>query len=76
LPAGPLVRSGEVSLAARLYWQVCAETLQMSEQQSKSEVQKPPVGPQHLQLVAPGGCRHCPLVPSALRQGRGLHDAP
>jgi hypothetical protein len=38
--------------AGRVYWQVWALTLQMSEQQSKSVVQKAPVEPQQLQ--APG----------------------
>jgi hypothetical protein len=49
----------------------------MFEQQSPSEVQKAPVGPQQLQTPG-GGCdsRHCELVPSGLRHDTGLQAAP
>ena len=66
----PSVCSGETMLA--VYWQLLA--LQIPEQQSKSVVQKAPVGPQQSQ-VAPGSgdTRHCALVPSGLRHDTGLH---
>ena len=71
----PSVRSCEAMLAARVYWQVEAVTLQMFEQQSKSDVQKAPVGPQQSQ-VCPGtgpDSPHWELVPSDLRHDTGLH---
>jgi hypothetical protein len=60
----------------RFYWQVPADTLQIPEQQPKSEVQEAPGGPQQLQLLIPGIGRHWEVVPSGRRHGVGLHVVP
>jgi hypothetical protein len=62
----------------RFYWQVWVVTLQMPEQQSASAVQKPPDGPQQLQVPPGTGpfSRHWELVPSGRRHGTALQVVP
>ena len=73
MPA-PSVRSCEVTLATRVYWQVPAVTLQMFVQQSKSVVQSAFGGPQQPQVCGAGpDTRHWELVPSGVRHGVGVH---